>query len=172
MEAEAEPSAVEMIEGLRRGTEHFTDFLWPEPIASLRWSCLSCSELQEAQSAATKRFKQLGIELSIYTSDDFYSELSTQCMARAIRYANDRSKRAFLKTSDLRSLITADERSMLTSIYIENQEHANPNISDVSPETIEAIRATVKKKDLAMLTAFGSSTLAIYLLGTESQSET
>ena len=164
-----ESAGVSLIERLRKGTNHKKTINWPGSEERLIMHVLSCDELQEAQSAATLRWDELKLELNLYTSDDYYSELTTQLLARAMRTIDDEKQRLFSEAAELRKLITPDERSLLSSEYIEIQQHANPDVADLNPATIEMIRQAVKKKDAVTLSAFGSSMLAIYIIGTENQ---
>ena len=164
--------AVEMLERLRKGTDHFTEFTWPATEQRFAMVVLGCGPIQQAQAAATRRWETLGLKLDLYTTDDFHSEVNTQCLALAIRVLGEDGKpagRAFPDVDQLRDLITPDERSLLISIYVENQQETNPDMEDLSPELIAMMEQCVKKKDLIPLTAFGSWTLATYLLGMESR---
>jgi hypothetical protein len=167
----ADAAGVSLIERLRKGTDHSKELHWPGSDERIVMRVLSCTELQEAQSAATVRWDELKLELNLYTSDDYYSELTTQLLARSMRTLEDTEVRLFPDASELRSLITPDERSLLASEYIEIQQYANPDVSDLNPQTLELIRQAVKKKDVMVLSAFGSSMLAIYIIGMESPPE-
>lgn len=170
LEALAQDSAgASLIERLRKGTDHRTECTWPGSDERFFMACLSCDEVQDSQSATAARWIELGLTHDIYNTDDFYSEMTTQCLARAIRKIDAPSERLFRDTDELRRLITPDERSLLASAYIENQGHANPNVKDLNPQTLEVVRLAVRKKDLVALSAFGSCVLAIYLLSMESQ---
>lgn len=160
-----------LIEGLEQGTAHKTKCVWPGSDREFWMVCLSCDELQLVKSAATKRWADLGLEITLYNSDDYYSEEIIQALSRAMRTIDDHTVRLFPDPDELRELVSPDVRSLLASDYIENQQHANPQATDMNPQTIELIREAVKKKDAVALSAFGSSTLAIYLLGTENPPE-
>lgn len=167
----AEAAGVSLIERLRKGTDHSKEIHWPGSEERLIMRVLSCDAVQEAQSGAVARWDELGLELTLYTCDDYYSELQLQLLARSMRQLDRPDDRLFPEVADLRGLITPDERSLLASEYIEIQEHANPDIANVTPETIELLKQAVKKKDVVVLSGFGSSMLAIYIIGMESQPE-
>lgn len=167
----AESAGVSLIERLRKGTAHSKEINWPGSNERLIMRVLSCDGVQEAQSAAVKRWGDLGLELNLYTSDDYYSEQMIQLLARSMNRVDAPNTRLFPDAGDLRSLISPDERSLLASEYIEIQEHANPDVANINPQTIELLRQAVKKKDAVALSAFGSSMLAIYIIGMESPPE-
>lgn len=166
----AESAGVSLIERLRKGTDAKREITWPGSDERVELRCLSCTEVQEAESAAHERWKELKLDLDLWTSENFYSELTTQLIFRSL-HRLDKNERLFSSMDELRDLITPDERTLIVSEYVELQNHANPDPGDLNVETVELIKAAIEKKDVASLSAFGSSTLAIFLLGTESPSQ-
>ncbi len=167
----AESAGVSLIERLRKGTAHSKEINWPGSDDRLIMRVLSCDGVQEAQSGAVARWDKLGLELNLYTSDDYYSEQMIQLLARSMHRLDAPGERLFPDVAELRGLISPDERSLLASEYIEIQEHANPDVANINPQTIELLKQAVKKKDAVALSAFGSSMLAIFIIGMESLPE-
>ncbi len=170
-----ESAGVSLIARIRKGTNHSTVCNWPgAPDEKFRICVLHCDQLQDAQAAAFARFEKIGLELTLYTSDDFYSELSMQLLFRAMRVnfpdEPDRLDVPMFRNVDkFRALLEPDERTILSTDYIENQQHSNPDPAKMNPETIELLRQAVKKKDVVILSAFGSATLASYIIGMAAQ---
>jgi len=173
--ASAQSAGASLIERIRKGTSHSTVCAWPGAPEEKFWMCvLLCDQIQEAQAAAVSRWAKVGLELNLYTSDDFYSEMSMQLLTRAMRVhlpedLDRKCDRLFGTADELRAVLEPDERTMLFTAYMENQEHANPDPADMNAETIENLREAVKKKDVVLLSAFGSVTLASFIIGTASR---
>jgi len=158
---------MEMLGRLRKGTQNESIITWPGTEAQLVMVPLNCDELQDAYAEANERFKQLGLEITLYTADDFYSELAMQILVRAMRCIEDetRKSRLFASGDELRGAITPDERTALNTAYIDLNDRCNPDPQKMSDELFRQIDEAVKKKDAIQLSSFGSSTLAIYMLG-------
>lgn len=158
-----------MLRKLREGKNLRRSATWPGSEERF-WICvLTCDEIQDAQAAAAARWEELELAVTAYTVDDFFSEISTQLLARAMRTEDDPEVPLFASADELRALITPDERTLLTTEYIENQTEANPDETTVGADVMEQIREAIKKKDVIRLSAFGSVPLAIYLLSTDDQ---
>lgn len=158
----------ELIAALRRGTRAERECVWPGADGfDFVLVPLLCGQLQEAYADAQKRFDILGIEVTLLTHDNFIAEVNTQVLAIAIRDPDDESRatRLFKTGAELRNLITEEERTDLTTEFIELQEAANPDLDTLTPERLDEISEAVKKKDLSTLRSFGSNTLSFYLAG-------
>lgn len=160
----------QMLESLENGLDCRRDCHWPgKPEFLLTMVPLSCGEMQEANAGAENRFKNLGTELNLFTSDDFSSELHIQVLARSIRDPSDTAVRLFSDAEDLRNRITPDERTLLTDEFIELQAESNPLPEEMPEELFQEIDSLVKKKAETQLRSIGSRTLTRYLLSMESQ---
>ncbi len=159
----------EMVAALRRGTDNHRLCTWPGREGfDFVLVPLHCGEFQEAYAAAEKRFADLSITITLLNHDDFTSEVNTQVLAIAIRDVNDtnRKVRLFPNGAALRSVITQDERSLITDEYIDLEDAANPDLDALDPEVRENIELAIKKKAQATLRSFGSNTLSCFLAGT------
>lgn len=164
----------ELIAAMERGTDNERICAWPSKDGfEFVLVPLLCDQFQEAYSYAQKRFRDLDIEITLLTHDDFTSEISIQILAMAIRDIDDktRSTRLFDSGNALRARIDPDQRNALTTEFLELQDEANPDLDELDPETVDKIRLAVKKKDQAELRSLGSATLSCFLVGMESPSE-
>src|SRR5680860_149861 len=94
-----------MLADLRKGQENFRECEFPGlPEMRMVIVPLFCDELQDSQASAEARFKDLKIEITLLTADDFNSELHLQILARALRDPDDptRAKFMFADAADLR----------------------------------------------------------------------
>lgn len=160
----------QMLESLETGLDCRRDCHWPgQPKFEITMIPLSCGEMQEANAGAEKRFKDIGTELTLFTSDDFSSELHVQALARAIRDPEDTSIRLFSDADDLRPRLSPDERTLLIDEFVELQAESNPLPEEMPDALFEEIDLLVKKKAENQLRSIGSRTLTRYLLSMESQ---
>jgi len=171
--AKPKSEGVLALEKLRKGLDHFRDVCFPgQPEFELSLVPLSVAELQVAQAEAERRFRDIGLGLNVLNSDDFASELHIQVLARSMRSKGDRTVRLFSDADELREMLTADERTHLTSDYIDLQSEANPTPEEMSDELFVEIEEAIKKKDQSRLNSIGSNMLATYLLSMASRSPT
>lgn len=158
-----------MLSTLRKGRRHTRECGFPG-MEELRLVVvpLFVDELQQAHAEAEERFRELGIEVTLLTADDFTSELHLQILSRALRDPEDSELRTpmFRGASELRSNSTADERTLLVDEYVEVQAAANPAQDSMSDEVFEQIQDAIKKKDQTQLSSIGSRMLSLYLLST------
>jgi len=154
MTASQSPGAM-MLEKLRKGLDNFRDCIFPGlsdfPISLVP---LSVDELQNAYAEAEKRFRDLEIEITVLTAEDFSSEVHVQVLFRSLRDPKDRTVRLFGSAEDLRRNISQDERILLTDEYIELEAESNPLPDDVPDEVFSQIEQAIKKK--------GSRSVEIY----------
>jgi len=164
-EAQADKSAgVLFLERVRKGTDARRSVKWPgtdEVVGQL--VPLTCAEQDAAIAAAWAHFRELEVQVNLYSSDDFNSELFLQVLSRALRQEDGKTT-VFRDAAELRENLTADERTCITDEYADLLAEVNPRLRDLTPELAASIEAAVKKKDVVTLSGFGSNLLATYLL--------
>lgn len=162
-----------LIERMRGGKNEIRIVRWPgatDPDAQVALVPLSIAENDLALSAAYKRFAALGMEMTPYTADDFNSELGLQLLAIAIRDPGEPARRMFPDVNELRELVRSGERSALMTEYLSLQQEVDPDLSAIGEDQFGHMRDLVKKKDVANLGVFASSTLAAFIIATADQS--
>jgi len=170
--SESMSKGARMLAELRKGRRHTRECGFPGmPEVRMVVVPLFVDELQVAHAAAEARFRDLGIEVTVLTADDFTSELHLQILSRALRDPDDPELRCpmFRDADELRSNSTADERTLLVDEYVEVQSAANPAQESVPNEVFDEIQDAIKKKDQTRLSYIGSRMLSLYLLSSDSQ---
>jgi hypothetical protein len=166
----AKSEAVLFLERVRQGTKAFRPVVWPGTEEQIGVVVpLTCAESDASVAGAWAHFNEMKVEVNLYSSDDFHSELNIQVVSRALRKTDDHNVRLFSSPDELRSYIRPDERTALTTEYVALLNEVNPSPSDVTPELMERIGDAVKKKDVLTLSACDSSLLATWLVTTEFQ---
>lgn len=135
---------------------------------------LSCSEVQECQADAFRRFQALALDpaspLNILLFED---EVLTQILARACRSVERPHDEAFsLDADDLRENTTVDERAAMFQIYRDFASEIDPAPEDLSPVELDEILSLVKKKDARTLLGLGARRLVSFMLSTAAQPST
>ena len=167
--AQSPSKGAALIDKLRKGTQNEAEVFYPGTDERIVLVPLRCDELQVAYSEAYQRFRSLKMEVNAYNADDFWSEVNLQVIAKAMRDPADPTRRRtfFKDANEARECMLPDERSTLTSAYVALNDSANPDPDAMDAKVFEEISEYVKKKDVIRLSAFASSTLAAYLIGTD-----
>lgn len=155
-----------LLDELRHGLAVERVVRWPGSEIEVVLVPLAMAQLQAAEAAAQKRFRELGLELNLYTVDDWHAECNVQVLALALRDPADATRRRplFDTADELRERINPDERNELTAHYARLQDSANPDPNSLSADAFTAIDEAIKKKDVRQLSAFDAATLAGYML--------
>ena len=165
-----------LLEAVRKGTENVQETQWPgteDPDARFNLTPLLCDELQDAYSATYARWTELGLDMNVYNSDDFFAELAIQVLSRAMRDPDSEDPKAclFADANQLRSNIRAAERDELSKLYQDFVGIVDPDPDTMTEERFDEITDLVKKKDALTLSAISSRMLSAYIIGTAAQSE-
>lgn len=154
---------------LRRGKLEYKRARWPRSDDECLLRVLTCSEVQECQAHAFRRFKELDIPVVPATMSLFEDECLTQVLFRGCRDPNDPERLTYaIDVDDMRDNTTVDERAAMYTVFRDLCEEQDPDPETVSPELLRQIEEAVKKKDAALLRGFGSSALVSFMLSTDS----
>jgi hypothetical protein len=165
---------------LRGGKRLFKDLSWPgEDDLKFKLRVLSCSELQECQSAAWFRFMTpreqggLGLDPTLTTNIQLFNdEVITQILFHACRDAENTAEHLAGSVDELRDETSIEERASMFGAYLEWQSEIDPAPEQLTPELAKEIVELLKKKDRTTLSALGSRTLLSYLLSLDSPPST
>lgn len=162
---------------LRGGKRLYKDLKWPgEDDLTLKLRVLSCSELQECQSAAWYRFMcprdqgGLGLDPTLITNMQLFNdEVITQVLYIACRDPENVNLPLAGSVDEMRDESSIDERAAMFNAYLDWQAEIDPAPEQLSPELNREIVDLLKKKDRTALSALGGRTLVSYLLSLDSQ---
>ena len=166
-ETRARQAAVGRLSGLLQGKRRRKAGIWPgDPAIRFQFQVLRNDESQAAQAQAFKHFRETleldpTLALNLQT---FRDEQATQILALAMRDPEDPDLPLASNAADLRAATDQDDRASLIAQYVDLMDETDPDPGTLSPEVEREILALVKKKDGSGLAAFGSRTLASFLL--------
>jgi hypothetical protein len=144
----ASPAEI-FLERVRKGLDDHLDVVWPGSgdVVGIMVP-LNCSEIDAATAAAIAHFRELGIDVNLFsvTQDEYGSEACLQCVARAFRTKEDREKRVFESADQARESLRPDERTLLTRAYVELMKRVNPAPEALPEKLVDEVVETVKKK--------------------------
>ncbi len=164
-------AGLEALALLREGTEKDHICKWPGHDAfEFVIVVLLDDQRQEAMAGAVRQFENMGLEVGLYTSDEWWNEINTQVLYLAMRDITDPTckKRLFDSADEVRSALKRNERDVITNEYTRLMGEANP--TELSQQVFDQIEDMVKKKDAVGLAALSSAILSIYMLTTVAQS--
>lgn len=161
---------------LRGGKRLFKDLRWPgEDDLPLKMRVLSCSELQECQSAAWHRFMTprdqggLGLDPTLITNMQIFNdEVVTQVLYLACRDPENTAASLAGSVDEMRDETSIDERAAMFNAYLDWQAEIDPAPEQLTPELNREIVELLKKKDRTALSALGGRTLVSFLLSMDS----
>jgi hypothetical protein len=162
--------AAALVERLGRGKDLWRDFTFPGTDVRVRVAVLTTTEVQEAFAAGHQRFKELGIEVSVLSAEEFTGEQVTQLLARACSNPDEpidggrgRCAPFFADAGECRDVLTSDERAALFDLYLEVRADVRPDPEELDSETMTLIEEAQKKRDPSLLRGIGSARLRSFI---------
>lgn len=156
-------SAASKLAELWRGRAGFKDAVWPELGVPFKLMVLSNEDTQLCTAAAIERFKKIGLDVNMVTSDEFEAEVTLQILFRACRDPQDPwEKTIAIDADDMRRNTSPEQRDAVLGEYALWRKERDPRKEEMPRELWEEIEGLVKKKAPSLAKSFGSFLRAIY----------
>lgn len=161
---------------MMQGNLQMPDIVWPGLVdtdgspVTVKLKVLTCDQIQWAHARAIVRFTEvLKIPIdSPHTIELFEDEVRLQVLFDACRDPADPKKPFAVDDADMRENTTAELRELMFDRYVDHARKVDPALEELSDEETKEVIAALKKKDRVTLVAFGSRTLASFLLSMDS----